>query len=87
MWQGSIIGFVGTALGYAFGLGLSYLLETYQFIKLPQDIYYLDHLPVLLNPLDLTLIGLVALLLCFLATLYPANQAAKVQPAQVLRYE
>ncbi|WP_461832820.1 lipoprotein-releasing ABC transporter permease subunit [Desulfothermus sp.] len=84
---GSLIGFVGTFVGYIFGLGLGYLIEKYQFIKLPKDVYYLDHLPIEYSSLDLVLIGVVAMLLCFLATLYPASQAAKVEPAQVLRYE
>jgi len=84
---GSLIGLVGTFVGYIFGLGLGCLIEKYQFIKLPKDVYYLDHLPIEYNSLDLVLIGVVAMLLCFLATLYPASQAAKVEPAQVLRYE
>jgi len=84
---GSLIGFVGTTIGYIFGLGLGYLIEKYQFIKLPQDVYYLDHLPVEYTFIDLATIGIVAMLLCFLATLYPASQAANVEPAQVLRYE
>ncbi|GAB6163176.1 lipoprotein-releasing ABC transporter permease subunit [Desulfothermus naphthae] len=84
---GSLIGFVGTTIGYIFGLGLGYLIEKYQFIKLPQDVYYLDYLPVEYTFIDLATIGIVAMLLCFLATLYPASQAANVEPAQVLRYE
>ncbi|MCF8106738.1 MAG: lipoprotein-releasing ABC transporter permease subunit [Desulfohalobiaceae bacterium] len=87
MWQGVIIGLVGTALGFGGGLLVCFLLERYQFIKLPGDVYPMDHLTVLLEPLDLWIIGLSAMLLCFLATLYPALQAAKIEPAEVLRYE
>ncbi|MBS3780029.1 MAG: lipoprotein-releasing ABC transporter permease subunit [Desulfovermiculus sp.] len=87
MLQGSIIGVVGTGLGFFAGLSLSALLQKYQFIKLPSDVYYLDHLPVKLELLDLGLIGVAALMLCFAATIYPARQAARVQPAEVLRYE
>ncbi len=87
MFQGTIIGFLGTVLGFALGLFLSFILSEYQFITLPQEIYYLDHLPIELAPLDLGLIAGAALLLCFLATIYPARQAAGLQPAEVLRYE
>lgn len=87
MLQGSIIGVVGTGLGFLAGLSISALLQKYQFIKLPSDVYYLDHLPVKLELLDLGLIGVAALVLCFAATIYPARQAARVQPAEVLRYE
>ncbi|WP_456324942.1 lipoprotein-releasing ABC transporter permease subunit [Desulfonauticus submarinus] len=87
MFQGTIIGIVGTFLGYILGLGICFLLKRYQFIKLPADVYYLDHLPILLKSTDLILIGTVAILLCFLATLYPAKQAAKLEPAVALRYE
>jgi lipoprotein-releasing system permease protein len=87
LWQGTIIGFIGTALGFGFGLLLSFLLEKYRFIKLPSDIYYMEHLPVQLETLDLTLIGVAAMVLCFLATLYPAGQAARTEPAEVLRHE
>lgn len=87
MWQGTIIGVVGIGLGFLGGLSISTLLQKYQFIRLPSDVYYLDHLPVKLEALDLSLIGLAALALCFVATLYPARHAARVQPAEVLRYE
>ncbi|MFO7817828.1 MAG: lipoprotein-releasing ABC transporter permease subunit [Thermodesulfobacteriota bacterium] len=85
--QGLIIGAVGTALGFILGLGTCWLLQKYQFIELPQDIYYLDHLPVLLQSTDLLLIGGTAMLLCFLATLYPARQASGLNPSEALRYE
>jgi lipoprotein-releasing system permease protein len=87
IYQGTLIGAIGTAAGYALGLGISYCLQTYQFIQLPQDIYYLDHLPIQLAATDLTWIGIAAIGLCFLATLYPASKAAKLEPARVLRYE
>ena len=87
MLQGMIIGGVGTVLGFMLGVPASLLLKKYQFIKLPQDVYSMDHLPVLLEWTDLTAIGLAALALCFLATIYPARQAARLKPAEALRYE
>jgi lipoprotein-releasing system permease protein len=87
MLQGTIIGVIGTGLGFGLGLGVCALLKKYQFIKLPLDVYYLDHLPVHLRGIDLTAIGLAAMALCFLATIYPARQAARMQPAEALRYE
>lgn len=87
MLQGTIIGVVGTLLGYVLGIGLAMLLKRYQFIKLPQGVYTLDHLPVLLTVSDILVVGASAMLLCFLATIYPAGQAARLEPAEALRYE
>ena len=87
MYQGSFIGVVGTALGYGIGVPVALLLKKYQFIKLPSDVYPVDYLPVRLEALDLTLIGVAALALCFLSTLYPARRAASLKPSDALRYE
>jgi len=87
MYQGSFIGVVGTALGYGIGIPVALLLKKYQFIKLPSDVYPVDYLPVRLEALDLTLIGVAALALCFLSTLYPARRAAALKPSDALRYE
>ncbi|MDD4702065.1 MAG: lipoprotein-releasing ABC transporter permease subunit [Desulfovibrio sp.] len=87
MLQGSIIGIVGTLLGYALGLSLGWLLKRYQFIKLPENVYTLDHLPISITLTDVVIVGVSAMLLCFLATLYPARQAARLEPAEALRYE
>lgn len=85
--QGSLIGTMGTGIGFGLGLGICSLLKKYQFIKLPADVYYLDHLPVKIELLDMSLIALAAMALCFLATLYPARQAARMHPTEALRYE
>lgn len=87
MLQGTIIGAIGTGLGYALGLGVSWLLQKYQFIELPHGVYSLDHLPVLLQWTDMVAIGASSMLLCFVATIYPARQAASLEPAEALRYE
>ncbi|MBI5518529.1 MAG: lipoprotein-releasing ABC transporter permease subunit [Desulfovibrio sp.] len=87
MYQGSFIGAVGTALGYGLGIPVALLLKKYQFIKLPSDVYPVDYLPVRLELLDMTLIGVAALGLCFLSTLYPARRAATLKPSDALRYE
>ena len=87
MLQGTIIGFVGTLLGYGMGLSLGWALKRYRFIKLPENVYTLDHLPIIITWQDVLIIGASAMLLCFLATLYPARQAARLEPAEALRYE
>lgn len=87
MLQGAIIGAVGTSLGYVLGIVLALLLKKYQFIELPPDVYMMDTLPVIIDPLDLTVIGFVSMLMCFLATIYPARQASRLIPAEALRYE
>ena len=87
MLQGIIIGITGTLLGYVFCLTLGFLLKRYQFIKLPDNVYTVDHLPIIITVSDVVIVGASALLLCFLATLYPARQAAMLEPAEALRYE
>lgn len=85
--QGVIIGAMGTVVGYGLGLGVCFLLKHYKFIELPRGVYSLDYLPVLLEWPDIALTGACAMLLCFLATLYPARQAARLEPIDALRYE
>jgi len=86
-FQGFFIGFLGTILGSTLGLALSYALGKYQFIKLPSDIYYIDRLPVLVEPFDTIMIGGAALALSLLAALYPAYSASRFDPVEAIRYE
>ena len=86
-WQGLIIGVVGTCLGLLGALGILWLQETYQLVRLPSSIYYLDYLPVRIESHDWSLTVLAALIISLLATVYPARQAAKLAPVEALRYE
>lgn len=85
--NGFFIGFLGTVLGAAGGFILCYLLKTYQFIKLPRDIYYIDRLPVDLNVFDSLIVVIAAVIISLVSTLYPAWQAARMEPVEALRYE
>ena len=87
MIEGAVIGLTGTLLGLLGGYTLCKLLATYQFIELPQDVYYISTLPVRMDPLDVTLIALAAIIISLLATLYPAWQASRLDPAEAIRYE
>ena len=87
MLQGLLIGFLGTVIGVSGGYLLCYVLNTYEIIKLPADVYYLSHLPVKTKLVDFITVSLSAITISFLATLYPAWQAAKVNPVEPLRYE
>ncbi len=84
--KGLVIGIVGTTLGVVFGFSLCWLLEKYKFIELPGDVYYLTTLPVQLETLDVVMIAVAAIIICFLATLYPAGQAARLDPVDAIRY-
>lgn len=86
IYEGLIIGCTGTILGVAGGLGLCEILSHYQFIKLPSDVYPMSTLPVLILPQDVTAIAVSAVIITFLATLYPSWQASRINPAEALRY-
>ncbi len=85
--EGLIIGVVGTTLGLIGGVGLCEILRRYQFIHLPSDVYYISSLPVLMKGPDILLIVVAAIGITFLATLYPAWQASRLDPVEALRYE
>jgi lipoprotein-releasing system permease protein len=85
--EGLIIGTVGTTLGLIGGVGLCEILRKYQFIHLPSDVYYISSLPVLMKGLDILLIMVAAIGITFVATLYPAWQASRLDPVEALRYE
>jgi lipoprotein-releasing system permease protein len=84
--KGLMIGLVGTVLGTSAGLVLCTLLKRYSFITLPSDVYYINTLPVNMKISDVLLIALCALVICFAATLYPARQAACVDPVEAIRH-
>ncbi|MCK4912861.1 MAG: ABC transporter permease [Candidatus Omnitrophica bacterium] len=85
--QGLLLGFIGTLSGTALGLGLCIVLEKFPFIKLPQEIYYIEYLPMAIKLQDIGLIILVGIVLSFIFSLLPAMKAAKLQPSEALRYE
>jgi lipoprotein-releasing system permease protein len=87
MMQGLFIGLIGTAIGISGGYALGYILNRYELIKLPADVYYLSHLPVMMKLSDFVAVSLSAIIISFLSTLYPAWQAAKLNPVEPLRYE
>lgn len=85
MLQGFFIGLAGTLIGIAGGYILGYMFNN--VIRLPADVYYLSHLPIKMKLIDFIAVSLSALTISFLATIYPAWQAAKLNPVEPLRYE
>jgi len=85
--QGMLVGVVGTFLGAVGGIVGSTLLAKYPIIELPPEIYTITTLPVSIEVSDVVIICVVALTICFLATLYPSLRAARLEPVEALRYE
>jgi lipoprotein-releasing system permease protein len=87
IFQGLLVGVIGTLAGLFSGLGICHLLEKYKFIELPSDIYYISTLPVRVETPDVLFISLAAVIISFLATLYPSWHASRLNPVEALRYE
>ncbi|HEX7077017.1 MAG TPA: ABC transporter permease [Candidatus Eisenbacteria bacterium] len=85
--QGTLVGFCGTSLGLLAGYGVSYALGRYKLLHLPGEIYFIDTLPVKMDWTDFALVAVAATATCFVASLYPAWQAARLAPVQTIRYE
>ncbi|MEJ2236794.1 MAG: ABC transporter permease [Gemmatimonadales bacterium] len=87
IFQGAFIGVVGTSLGTVLGLLLARFVDSRQLIDLNPSVYFVDHLPVLVDPLDLLIIVVASVLVATVATIYPARQAAILNPVDAIRYE
>jgi lipoprotein-releasing system permease protein len=87
VYQGLTIGLVGTGVGTVLGLAACALLEHYQLIKLSGEVYQITYLPFRVLPLDVTIVVVSAVVVCWVATIYPARQAGKLDPAEALRHE
>jgi lipoprotein-releasing system permease protein len=87
MVQGLIIGIIGTTVGATVGYATAEVLNRYKIIHIPGDVYQITYVPFRILPLDFAMVIAAAVLVCFVATIYPSRQAAKLDPAQALRYE
>ena len=88
IFKGFVIGAIGALLGTLFGYGVCWMMqEGYIRVPLPPDVFYVNTVPIKIYSENFLIVGAAALLICLLATIYPARQAAKLSPVEVIRYE
>ncbi|MBA3638380.1 MAG: lipoprotein-releasing ABC transporter permease subunit [Acidobacteriota bacterium] len=87
MLQGLVIGLIGTTVGAIAGGVVIYIVDKYKLVSVPLDVYQISHVPFRLEVFDFVVVIASAIVICFLATIYPSRQAAKLDPAQALRYQ
>ncbi|MBU1627209.1 lipoprotein-releasing ABC transporter permease subunit, partial [bacterium] len=87
IFEGLIIGLVGTLIGLILGVSICYVCDTYKLISLPADVYTITHLPFKMVLSEVVIIVISSMIICFLATIYPSLQASRLDPVEALRYE
>lgn len=87
MLQGLVIGVIGTAIGAVLGLLVCVIADRYRLIQIPIDVYQISYVPFTVELSDFLSVVIASVLICFVATIYPSRQAAKLDPAQALRYQ
>ena len=85
--QGIIMGFIGVLGGWGLGIGVCFILKEYPFIRVPAEIFLTEYLPVAVDYSDVLVIGLLALIISFISSIFPALRAARLPAAEALRYE
>lgn len=87
LYEGIVVGVIGTMLGFGIGYILCWTQQRYRFFSLPGDVYFINTLPVKMEVLDFVFIGFAAIIICLLAAIYPAKKAASLVPVEAIRYE
>ena len=85
--QGAIIGLAGTTAGAVAGYVICTVMDRYRLLRLPMDVYQVTYVPFIIEPLDFWAVLLIANVVCLLVTLHPSRHAARIDPAEALRYE
>ena len=87
MFEGLVVGVIGTILGCIIGYLLCWAQDTFNFFQLPAEIYFISTLPILMQPSDFLFVSLAGVAICFVATVYPAKRASRLDPVEAIRYE
>ena len=87
VYQGLILGIIGTVIGDILGVGISWIFDHYRVIQLEAEVYSIPYVPFHVHAGDVLLVSATAILISYLATIYPSRGAAKLNPVETLRYE
>ena len=87
LFEGIVVGVIGTLLGFIIGYTLCWAQLEYRFFSLPGEVYFINTLPIKMQVSDFIFIGMAAIIICLLAAIYPAKKASNLLPVDAIRYE